>query len=102
MLAAVVLVCAGVTTACDRADVPSDPVAQYSDDTGRFEIVRERAAPDGRLEIRVRAENLDQADRIARKLVATKKSSDKKIALVEFIGMRDAEDAPSRRQVANP
>jgi hypothetical protein len=81
---------------------PTDQTARTREDTGSFEVVRERTAPDGRLELRVRAENLDEADRIARKLVESKKSANKEIAKVEFIALRDPEDGPARRTVQNP
>jgi preprotein translocase subunit SecF len=100
-LIAPLLLTFAVTPACERSRTPSDQVAQNTDDTGRFEIVRERAGTDGRLQIRVRAQNLDAADRIAHKLAEVKKSNNQRIASVEFIGPQDAEDAPARRTV-NP
>ena len=97
-----VLIASGGVVACDTGRTPSDQVAQNTEATGRFEVVRERAMADGRLEIRVRAERLDSVDEIARKLVELRKSTAKQIAKVEFVGMQDPVDGPSRRTVTDP
>ncbi len=87
------------TTACWY---PTDQTAHNAEDTGYYEVVRERTAPDGRLELRVRAENLDEADRIARKLVELKKATNSRVGKVDFIAVRDPEDGPARRTIQNP
>lgn len=96
------LILCGGGVACDNGRTVSDRAAQNTEDTGPFEIVRERAGGDGLLELRVRAERLESADRIARKLVELRKSKSQRIAKVEFIGMQDPVDGPARRVVERP
>ena len=97
-----VLLAAGTAQACDDGMTPSDQVASNTEETGRFEIVRERAGGDGKLQIRVRAERLESADAIAKKLAEVKKSTNQRIGVVEFIQMKDPADAPTRRVIENP
>ena len=86
-LLAIGLMCGG-SAACENKQTPSDQVAQNTEDTGPFEVVRERAGSDGLLELRVRAARLESANRIARKLAEIKKSQSQQIGKVEFIAMK--------------
>jgi hypothetical protein len=88
--------------ACDGGRPPSDQVAGATEETGPFEVVRERAGEDGALQLRVRAQRLDAADEIARKLVQQKKRMSQRIAKIEFIGPSDDVRGPSRRVIENP
>jgi len=96
------LLAAGVPTACSPDSTPSAQDPDNAKTMGRFEVVRERTNSQGGLEIRVRAERLDAADQIARKIAALKKEASQRIARIEFIGMKDPSDAPTRRLIDNP
>jgi preprotein translocase subunit SecF len=90
---------AGGVAACESNYLPSDQVATNIEGTGPFEIVRERATEDGSLEIRVRANNLDAANEIARKVIQQKNKVNQRVARIEFIGPKDDLQGPTRRVI---
>jgi hypothetical protein len=94
LAAAALLAASTITAGC--ADRPTDIQASNTEDTDGYTVLAERQ-DGGALHVRIRLDNLDDANRVAEKVIEQKKRLNYARMTLEFVGREDPPDGPARR-----